>query len=103
MKNLCSKKSLNLLFLFLLFFASNVYASSTGNLPFNTAMDTFKSNFIEAIFDIAVILMMATCMMLAFGEWSDGVKRFIGIVFFLSLALAAPTGITLLFGNGAVF
>jgi type IV secretory pathway VirB2 component (pilin) len=79
------------------------YASSSGNLPFNTSLDTFKASFIAAVFDIAVILLMATCLMLAFGEWGDGIKRFITIVFFISLALAAPTGVILLFGTGAVF
>ena len=76
------------------------YANS-GDLPFNTALDTFKASFVSAIFDMSVILLMATCLMLAFGEWSDGIKRFINIVFFISLALAAPTGVMLLFGTGS--
>lgn len=79
------------------------YASSVGNLPFNTSLDEFKASFISAVFDIAIILLMATCLMLAFGEWSDGIKRFINIVFFISLALAAPTAVILLFGTGATF
>lgn len=108
MKNLYSRRWLNLfkyilLGLGLFVICTPSYASSVGNLPFNTALDEFKGSFISAVFDIAIILLMATCLMLAFGEWSDGIKKFINIVFFISLALAAPTAVILLFGTGATF
>lgn len=85
------------------FCIANVYASTTGNMPFNTSMDNFKSNFIAVVFVIAVILWVATCLMLAFGDWGDGIKRAVNIVFWLSLALSGSTGMTYLFGSGAVF
>lgn len=78
------------------------FASTTGNLPFNTAMDTFKTNFIAWLFVAAVVLWIATCLMLAFGEWGEGMKRIINIVFWLSLALSGTTGVTALFGSGAI-
>jgi len=104
MKILCWKSWVKYILcgLSLLIFCTSSYASSTGNLPFNTALDEFKASFMAAVFDVSIILMMATCLMLAFGEWGDGIKRFINIVFFISLALAAPTGVMLLFGTGAV-
>ena len=85
------------------FCIANVYASTTGNMPFNTSMDNFKSNFIAVVFVIAVILWVATCLMLAFGDWGDGIKRAVNIVFWLSLALSGSTGMTYLFGSGATF
>ncbi|MDX2164337.1 MAG: TrbC/VirB2 family protein [Gammaproteobacteria bacterium] len=84
-------------------FTSPCYASSVGNLPFNGPMDIFKSNFIEFCFSAAVVLVMVTCVSLALGEWGDGIKRFITIIFFLSLALSASTGVSLLFGTGTTF
>lgn len=96
------KHSVSIL-VFSIFCLTNVYASTTGNMPFNTSMDNFKSNFIAVVFVIAVILWVATCLMLAFGDWGDGIKRAVNIVFWLSLALSGSTGMTYLFGSGAVF
>ena len=103
MKILCWKDWLNYFLLVLLFLSPSVYASTTGNLPCNTVVDTFKADFIALVFSAAVILMMASCLMLAFSEWGDGIKRLVGMLFFLALSLAAPTGVVLLFGTGAVF
>ena len=38
---------------------------------------------------IAVIMVVVTCLMLAFGEWGDGFKRLIQIVFWISIAAGA--------------
>lgn len=84
-------------------FTSPSYASSVGNLPFNTSLDLFRENFSAAVFSIGIILFIATCLMMAFGEWGDGIKRLITIAFFISLALGGPAAITLLFGTGATF
>jgi hypothetical protein len=104
MKILCWKSWLKILIfgLGLFLISEPSYASSVGNLPFNTSMDEFKAAFIEVVFSISIILMMGSCVMMAFGEWGDGIKRLINMVFFLALALAAPTGVVLLFGTGAV-
>jgi type IV secretory pathway VirB2 component (pilin) len=81
----------------------NAYAATTGNLPFNSNMDNFKGNFAAWIFEAAVILWMATCLMLAFGEWASGMKIIINILFWLSLAFGGGAGLKLLFSTGAVF
>ena len=82
---------------------SSAYASSTGNLPFNTTLDNFKNNFYAWVSIAAIILWVATCLMLAFGEWGEGMKRIINILFWLSLALSGATAVPAIFGSGAVF
>ena len=91
-----------ILFLGFLVCANSYAASTTGSLPFNTSMETFKSNFIAFVFAATVVLWVAMCLMLAFGEWTQGIKQIINVIFWISLALAGATGITLLFGNGAI-
>lgn len=82
----------------------DVYASNTrGDLPFVSGMDTFKTNFMAWLFGAAVVLWVGTCLMLAFGEWSQGLKQIINIIFWLSLAFGGATGLTVLFGAGATF
>ncbi len=88
--------------LFLLQIGS-AYASSAGNLPFNTTMDTFKNSFYAWVAIAAIILWIGTCLMLAFGEWGEGMKRIINILFWLSLALSGATAVPAIFGSGAVF
>ena len=75
-----------------------------GSLPFNSTMnivkDAISGPFLLAA---AVIMIVITCLMLAFGEWGDGFKKMINIVLWLSVAFAATGFITSLFGGGAVF
>ena len=40
---------------------------------------------------IAVIMVVVTSLMLAFGEWGDGFKRLIQIVFWISIAAGASS------------
>jgi len=79
-------------------------ASTSGNLPFNSTMDMVK-DAISGPFLLAasVIMIVITCLMLAFGEWGDGFKKMINIVLWLSIAFAATGFVTSLFGSGAVF
>ena len=88
----------------MLFLSKNVFATSSGNLPFVSTMNTLK----EAIsgpflLSAAIIMIVVTCIMLAFGEWGDGFKKMINIVLWLSVAFAATSFITTMFGGGAVF
>lgn len=82
----------------------SAFASSLSNLPFTSTMnlvkDAISGPFLLAA---AVIMMVITCLMLAFGEWGDGFKKMINIVLWLSVAFAATNFITSLFGSGAVF
>lgn len=79
-------------------------ASTTSNLPFASAMtklkDAISGPFLLAA---AVIMIVTTCLMLAFGEFGDGFKKIINIVLWLSIAFAATSFITTMFGAGAVF
>lgn len=111
MRSLLSRSWLNLhdlfkyslLGLWLFVICTPSYASTVGNLPFNAPLDEFKAGFISGCFDIAIILLMGSCLMMATREWGDGIKQILNMVFFLSLALGAPTGVALLFGTGATF
>ncbi len=84
--------------------AQSAFASSMGNLPFNSTMDIVKDAISGPfLLAAAVIMIVITCLMLAFGEWGDGFKKMINIVLWLSVAFAATGFITSLFGGGAVF
>lgn len=85
-----------------LFCRIDAFASTTGNLPFNRTLDVFKTNFMSGVFVILVVLWVATMLMMAFGEWGDGVKRVLNILCWASLALAGPAGVSSLFGVGAL-
>ena len=94
------KPAVMILFL-VLFGIGEVYAA--GSLPFNRTIDTFKHHFMAWIVVALVILWVATCLMLAFGEWGEGIKRILNILFWASLALAGPTGISVLFPGSGMF
>lgn len=79
-------------------------ASTSSSLPFNSTMDIVKDAISGPfLLAAAVIMIVITCLMLAFGEWGDGFKKMINIVLWLSVAFAATGFITSLFGSGAVF
>lgn len=104
MANLTLKNWLKAISLSGLFLASNAWATTTGNLPFVSTMNTLK-DAISGPFLLsgAIIMIVVTCLMLAFGEWGDGFKKIINIVLWLSVAFGAVSFITTLFGGGAVF
>jgi hypothetical protein len=88
--------------IWLLLSISSAYASSSGNLPFNSTIDSFQKNFYAWISIACIILWVATCLMLSFGDWGDGMKRLINILFWMALALAGATAVPAIFGTGAV-
>ena len=82
----------------------SAFASSMGALPFNSTMNTIKDAISGPfLLAAAVIMIVVTCLMLAFGEWGDGFKKMINIVLWLSIAFAATGFVTSLFGGGVVF
>ena len=87
-----------------LFLTSDVFASSEGDLPFVSTMNALKAD-ISGPFLLAgaIIMIVITCLMLAFGEWGDGFKKMINIVLWLSVAFMASGFVTTMFGGGAVF
>lgn len=89
-----------------LFFTANLaFASNSGSdLPFVSTLDMLQ----EAIsgpflLSASIIMIVVTCIMLAFGEWGDGFKKMINIVLWLSVAFAVVSFITTMFGGGAIF
>ena len=47
---------------------------------------------------ISIIMVVVTCVMLAFGEWGDGFKRLIQIVLWISVAAGASSMIGTIIG-----
>lgn len=89
---------------FLIVKTTATFASTTGNLPFDSTMQTLQSAISGPfLMAAAVIMIVVTCLMLAFGEWGDGFKKIINIVLWLSVAFAATSFVTTMFGNGALF
>jgi type IV secretory pathway VirB2 component (pilin) len=79
------------------------FASTTSTLPFSSTMTVLK-DAISGPFLLAasIIMIVITCLMLAFGEFGDGFKKLINIVFWLSIAFGVVGFITTLFGSGAI-
>lgn len=72
-------------------------------LPFTSTLTTLK-NAITGPFLLAaaMIMVVVTCVMLAFGEWGDGFKKLINIALWLSIAFGVTSFISSLFGSAAV-
>ncbi|OAI45995.1 hypothetical protein AYO45_01935 [Gammaproteobacteria bacterium SCGC AG-212-F23] len=82
----------------------SAFASSMGYLPFNSTLNTLKDAISGPfLLSAAIIMIVITCLMLAFGEWGDGFKKLINIVLWLSIAFGAVSFVTTMFGGGAVF
>ncbi|MFZ0219064.1 MAG: TrbC/VirB2 family protein [Candidatus Aquirickettsiella sp.] len=73
-------------------------ADTDADLPFNSTMNLLK-NAITGPFlmSVSIIMIVVTCLMLAFGEWGDGFKKLINIVLWLSIAFSATSFVTTLF------
>lgn len=77
------------LFAFLSFVTLQAFADS---LPFDGPMQTIESDISGPIAaSISTIMVVVTCLLLAFGEFGDGFKRFITITLWLSIALGAAS------------
>ncbi len=62
------------------------------NMPFTSTMEVLKTAISGPFLKAAsVIMIVVTCLMLAFGEWGDGFKKIITIVLWLSIAFAATS------------
>lgn len=105
MKNLNLKSWAKLTFfgMSLLLICLPTFAGTTGDLPFNSTIQEFQNNFYAWIAIAAIIIWVATCLLLAFGEWGDGMKKLLNILFWMSLALSGATAVPAIFGSGAVF
>ncbi len=89
---------------FMILNAPAIAANSETKLPFASSMKTLQ----EAIsgpflMSASIIMIVTTCLMLAFGEWGDGFKKIINIVLWLSVAFGGIGFIQHTFGQGATF
>lgn len=106
MKNLNLKNWHNLLITSIVSFSfsTKVFASTISSLPFVTALQTIESAITgPVLLSAGLIMIVITCLMLAFGEWGEGFRKFINIVLWLGVAFSASSLVTTLFGSGAVF
>jgi type IV secretory pathway VirB2 component (pilin) len=78
----------------------NLACADTGeDLPFNSTMNLLKDAITGPfLMSASIIMIVVTCLMLAFGEWGDGFKKLINIVLWLSIAFSASSFVTTLFG-----
>ncbi|MCE3239269.1 MAG: conjugal transfer protein TrbC, partial [Gammaproteobacteria bacterium] len=56
--------------------------------PLTTLQETISGPVLSAI---SVIMVVVTAVMMGFGEWGDGFKRLIQIVFWISIAAGASS------------
>ncbi|MFN7098228.1 MAG: TrbC/VirB2 family protein [Gammaproteobacteria bacterium] len=77
-------------------------ASFAASLPFDDTMGELQKAISgKFLTSVAVIMIVITCAMLAFGEWGDGFKKIINIVLWLSVAFGATTMVTSFFGGAS--
>ncbi len=73
--------------------------ADTDDLPFTSTLNRLKDSITGPfLMSVSVIMIVVTCLMLAFGEWGDGFKKLINIVLWLSIAFSATSFVTTLFG-----
>ncbi len=67
-------------------------ASSNQQFQFESNLTTLQESISGPVLtSIAIIMIVVTSLMLAFGEWGDGFKKLIQIVFWVSIAAGAST------------
>lgn len=98
------KHNVCLLGLSLLLMSDVIFASTTGgSLQFASKMKDFEDNFNAWIFIASVVLLSATALMHAVGEFGDGMKRMITAGFWIAIAGSIYGVVELFFGTGATF
>ena len=106
MMNLFSKSWLKKgLLLSILVWLNNFARASTegSDMPFVSTTQQIKDAISGPwLMAAAIIMVVITCLMLAFGEFGDGFKKIINIVLWLSVAFGVTSFLTSLFGGGAL-
>lgn len=91
----------------LLFLSANAFASTTGNgsnLPFVTKLHDFALVISGPVaLSIAIALTAATGLMNALGEFGDGMKKLLTVVFWVGLVFSVTSLMTFLGSDGATF
>lgn len=100
-----SKRTLIVVVFAILALANNAFASG-GDMPWNTVIesisDSLQNGFVQSAAVIAIII---TGLMIAFGEAGGWVSTLARVVFGLSLALGAASFVAEFFdaGSGVIF
>ena len=89
----------------LLLVSSNAFASSSSSsLPFVSVIKSIADAISGPLaLSVATIMIVATGLMNAFGEWSDGMKKMINIGFWCACSFGVASLITTFGGSGATF
>lgn len=88
MSNLCLRGWLKFLIIASMGWINLASADTNSDLPFDSTMNLLKDAITGPfLVSVSIIMIVATCLMLAFGEWGDGFKKLINIVLWLSIAL----------------
>ena len=75
-------------------------ARADDALPFESTMGVLEKAIAGPFLtSAAIVMVVVTCLMLAFGEWGDGFKRLLNIVLWLSVAFAGAQFIHTMFGH----
>lgn len=99
MSNLCLRGWLKFLIITSMGRINLAFADTNSDLPFDSTMNLLKDAITGPfLVSVSIIMIVATCLMLAFGEWGDGFKKLINIVLWLSIAFSATSFVTTLFG-----
>lgn len=99
MSNLCLRGWLKFLIIASMGWINLAFSDINSDLPFDSTMNLLKDAITGPfLVSVSIIMIVATCLMLAFGEWGDGFKKLINIVLWLSIAFSATSFVTTLFG-----
>jgi type IV secretory pathway VirB2 component (pilin) len=70
-----------------------------GDLPFVSSIQTIQRAISGPfLLSACLIMVVVTCLMLAFGEWSDGFRKMLNIALWLGIAFGATDFISSVFG-----
>lgn len=79
-------------------------ASSASTLPFVNVLKNVSDAISGPLaISVATILIVATGLMNAFGEWGDGMKKLINVAFWISIAFGVASVISTFGGTAATF
>lgn len=84
--------------------SSSAFASSSSSsLPFVSVIKSVADAISGPLaLSVATILIVATGLMNAFGEWGDGMKKLINVAFWCAIVFGVASLISTFGGSGAV-
>lgn len=96
LKNVLKNAMTSVGMLFLIFKGQAAFAQ----LPWETTLETISQSVSgPLLLSISTIMVVVTCLMLAFGEWGDGFKRLLNMAMWLSMAFGVASFIGIMSGS----